>query len=158
MPSRSSAYPLRPLRYLNFLRASRPERSKHQPRGPTVPVTHVFDTTVMFETWVPGTAAGHGGSTHMNVSRLLAVAVVGLALATDAGAQEGPRATVVLPTVGCRNPEDYTEAARLTKSRANDPGASAMLKDWLARHGCIGFQEGETVTVRKSAHFDNGSF
>ena len=89
-----------------------------------------------------------------NARHIAGFAVALLALAASAGA-ESPRATVTLPAIGCKNPEDYTEAARLTHARSSDPGSGAMLRDWLDRHGCVAFREGETVTVRKSGHFDS---
>ena len=84
------------------------------------------------------------------------LAAVGITLAGSAGA-ETRRATVVLPTVGCKTPEAYNDAARLTAQR-RDPGSRGMLRDYLERHGCVGFREGETVMVRKSGTFEGGRF
>jgi hypothetical protein len=83
-------------------------------------------------------------------------AAIAPALVHDADA-EGARATMVLPAVGCKTPEDYIEAVRLTGQR-NDPGSGAMLRDYLERHGCVGFRTGEVVSVRKSATVEGERF
>ena len=83
-------------------------------------------------------------------------AAIALAPAQSAGA-ESARTTMVLPAVGCKTPEDYIEAVRLTGQRS-DPGSGAMLRDYLERHGCVGFRTGEVVAVRKSATIDGQRF
>jgi hypothetical protein len=83
-------------------------------------------------------------------------AAIALAPAQSAGA-ESARATMVLPAVGCKTPEDYIEAVRLTGQRS-DPGSGAMLRDYLERHGCVGFRTGEVVAIRKSATVEGERF
>jgi hypothetical protein len=67
------------------------------------------------------------------------------------------RATVVLPAVACKTPEAYNEAALLTRQRT-DAGSRPMLLDHFDRHGCVGLQTGETVTILKSGTFEGGRF
>jgi len=81
---------------------------------------------------------------------------VALALAQSAGAED-PRAKVVLPAVGCKTPEAYNDAVRLTQQRS-DPDSRSMLRDYLERHGCVGLQTGETVAIIKSGTFEGGRF
>jgi len=76
------------------------------------------------------------------------------AQSADAGS---PRAIVVLPAVGCKTPEAYNGAARLTAQRS-DPSFGPMLRDYLERHGCVGLQTGEIVAIRKSGTFEGGRF
>jgi hypothetical protein len=86
----------------------------------------------------------------------LVFAAVAPALAQSADA-ESARATMVLPAVGCKTPEDYIEAVRLTGQRS-DPGSRQMLRDYLERHRCVGFRTGEIVAIRKTATIDGERF
>jgi hypothetical protein len=46
---------------------------------------------------------------------------------------------------------------RLTQPRS-DPESRSMLRDYLERHGCVGFRTGETVAIVKSGTFEGGRF
>jgi len=94
--------------------------------------------------------------TSMKFRLALVFAAVAPALAQGADA-ESTRATMVLPAVGCKTPEDYLEAVRLTGQR-RDPGSREMLRDYLERHGCVGFSTGEIVAIRKTATVEGERF
>src|SRR5712672_3722720 len=86
-------------------------------------------------------------------------AAVGRALVSPAQSADAqsPRATIALPAVGCKTPEAYNEAVRLTQQRS-DPSFRPTLRDYLERHGCVGFRKGEVVAVRKAGTFEGGRF
>ena len=92
----------------------------------------------------------------MKFGLTLLLAAIAVALAQSADAKS-PRATMVLPAVGCKTPENYIEAVRLTGQRS-DPGFGQMLRDYLERHGCVGFRTGEIVAIRKSATVEGERF
>jgi hypothetical protein len=86
-------------------------------------------------------------------------AAVGPALVSPAQSADArsSRATIALPAVGCKTPEAYNEAVRLTQQRS-DPSFRPTLRDYLERHRCVGFRKGEVVAVRKSGTFEGGRF